>query len=120
MNSTTKLLSSIGGNRGLCAFVVVVRGFLLLSGNDGNAAAIRLVLLFLLLCFLAKLLDFCLLKRLQFVVILGRVLSGMNGNSTWRLIIIVMLRLALLLLRPLLIFLNPNLGNLADVRGSVN
>ena len=113
MGSTAKLFSGIGGNKGLIPFIV--RWSLLLSSDGRNTSSFRLLLLLLVLCFLAELLDFRLLKRLQLVVILGRILPRVNRDSTWRLVIIV--RLALLLLGLLLILGDSNLGNLSDVGG---
>jgi len=86
-----------------------------LGSDSRNASSFRLILLILLLCLFAELLDLCLLKRLQLVVVLGRILPRVNRNSTRRPVVITCL--ALLLLGLLLILGDSNFGNLTDVGG---
>ena len=115
MGGATKLFSSIGGNMSHGRLNNIGWCIVLLSGNRRNASSVRLLLLLLLLCLFTELLDLRLFKRLQLVIVLGRVLPRVNRDSTWRLVIITCL--ALLLLGLLLILGDSNFGNLTDVGG---
>jgi hypothetical protein len=75
---------------------IIIRWGILLGSDSRNALSFRLILLFLLLCLFAELLELRLLKRLQLVVVLGRILPRVNRNSTRKPVIITCLALLLL------------------------